>query len=254
MTSHSSASGGRASPPDAVHPPRRSAPSAVAVIQCRIAIIRRYKGAGKPRNRSAVTRTRLHITDCITLRRRSRPPASARVHAGSPRLVDVEPTDAVSILPRKVVRDPDPESRSAAVRRTAVLDLPFNLRIDKNLYAKLGHRAAAGQIPLGAGTPAASRHDRAAGDAHLERRGGCLLGRSDNHGEAPVFTGSPDIWWGSRLQSSGDEEHSESVVGEVAVAAGQAAVEFDDAVDGLGAAVVGSAGGEVGQERVLPAA
>src|SRR5690606_15958829 len=66
--------------------------------------------------------------------------------------------------------------------------------------------------------------------------------------------GSSDFRWGSGLESSGDEEHAEAVVGQVAVAAGQAPVELDDAVHGLGAAVVGSAGGEVGQERVLPAA
>jgi hypothetical protein len=40
----------------------------------------------------------------------------------------------------------------------------------------------------------------------------------------------------------------------VAEAAGDAAVEFDEAVDGFGAAVAGAVGVEVGQERALPAA
>ena len=51
---------------------------------------------------------------------------------------------------------------------------------------------------------------------------------------------------------SGGQDHSESVVGRVAEAAGDTAVEFDDPVDGFGAAVVGAAGGEVGQELVFP--
>ena len=38
----------------------------------------------------------------------------------------------------------------------------------------------------------------------------------------------------------------------VAEPAGDAAVEFDEAVDGLGAAVAGTSGGEVGQERLPP--
>ena len=38
----------------------------------------------------------------------------------------------------------------------------------------------------------------------------------------------------------------------VAEAAGDAAVEFDDAVDGFGAAVVGPAGDEVGQKLLAP--
>ena len=67
-------------------------------------------------------------------------------------------------------------------------------------------------------------------------------------------SGSWDSWWGIWGEASGGEEHSESVVVEVAVAAGEAAVEFDDSVDGFGAAVVGVAGGEVGQECVFPAA
>src|SRR3954451_15270216 len=54
--------------------------------------------------------------------------------------------------------------------------------------------------------------------------------------------------------ASGDEEHAEAVVVAVAEAAGDAAVEFDEAVDGFGAAVAGAAGVEVGQERGLPAA
>ncbi len=59
---------------------------------------------------------------------------------------------------------------------------------------------------------------------------------------------------GSWGEASCGEEHAEAVVVQVAVAAGEAAVEFDDAVDGFGAAVVRAAGGEVGQERVAPAA
>lgn len=53
---------------------------------------------------------------------------------------------------------------------------------------------------------------------------------------------------------SGGEEHSESVVVAVSESAGQAAVEFDDPVEGLGGSVVDSVGGEVRQERVLPPA
>src|SRR5215213_2536413 len=53
-------------------------------------------------------------------------------------------------------------------------------------------------------------------------------------------------------EPSGGQDHSESVVCRVAEAAGDPSVEFDDAVHGFGAAVVGSAGGEVGQELVLP--
>lgn len=49
--------------------------------------------------------------------------------------------------------------------------------------------------------------------------------------------GSSDIRWGSRGESSGGEEHPEPVVLKVAVAAGGASVELDDAVDGLCAAV-----------------
>jgi hypothetical protein len=48
------------------------------------------------------------------------------------------------------------------------------------------------------------------------------------------------------------QDHPKSVVGGVAEPAGDAAVEFDDAVDGFGAAVVGSGGGEVGQELLAP--
>ena len=56
------------------------------------------------------------------------------------------------------------------------------------------------------------------------------------------------------MEASGDEQHSEPVVLAVAVSAGEAAVEFDEAVDGFGAAVVGSAGVPVGQERMAPLA
>ena len=65
-------------------------------------------------------------------------------------------------------------------------------------------------------------------------------------------TGSSTLRWGLWGEAAGDEEHSESVVVGVAEAAGDAAVEFDQPVDGLGPAVVGAAGVEVGQERRLP--
>jgi hypothetical protein len=39
-------------------------------------------------------------------------------------------------------------------------------------------------------------------------------------------------------ESSGGEDHPESVVGRVAEAAGDAAVQLDDPVDGFGASVV----------------
>ena len=51
---------------------------------------------------------------------------------------------------------------------------------------------------------------------------------------------------------SGDQVHSESVVGGVAVASGGASAQFDDSVDGFCWPVAGSAGIEVGQEGVLP--
>ena len=56
---------------------------------------------------------------------------------------------------------------------------------------------------------------------------------SDKH----KVSGSSDIRWGSWGESAGGEEHAEPVVVPVAVAAGEAAVELDDPVDGLGAAV-----------------
>jgi hypothetical protein len=68
-------------------------------------------------------------------------------------------------------------------------------------------------------------------------------------GKCIAETGSSDFGVG---QLPGGQDHSESVVVGVAEAAGDAAVELDDAVHGFGAAVVGSAGGEVGQELVLP--
>jgi hypothetical protein len=48
-------------------------------------------------------------------------------------------------------------------------------------------------------------------------------------------------------ESSGGQDHPYSVVRGIAEAAGDPAVELDDAVDRFGAAVVGSAGPEVGQ-------
>lgn len=50
-------------------------------------------------------------------------------------------------------------------------------------------------------------------------------------------------------ESAADEQHAWPVVVAVAGSAGDALVEF---VDRLGAAVVGAAGVEVGQERVAP--
>ena len=57
---------------------------------------------------------------------------------------------------------------------------------------------------------------------------------------------------GGGVEASCDEEHSESVVGGVAVASGGASAQFDDSVDGFCWPVAGPAGIEVGQEGVLP--
>lgn len=54
------------------------------------------------------------------------------------------------------------------------------------------------------------------------------------------------------VESAGDEEHSEAVVVGVAEAAGDASVEFDEAVDGFGAAVAGAVGVEVSEEFLAP--
>ena len=51
------------------------------------------------------------------------------------------------------------------------------------------------------------------------------------------FPGSSPIRWGSGLEAAGGEEHAEAVVVAVAVAAGEAAVQLDDPVHGLSAAV-----------------
>ena len=53
-------------------------------------------------------------------------------------------------------------------------------------------------------------------------------------------------------ECSADEEHAEAVVVWVAEASGYAAVEFDEAIDGFGAAVVRSAGVEVAEEFAAP--
>lgn len=74
----------------------------------------------------------------------------------------------------------------------------------------------------------------------------------DDRAEAAWLTGSSPIRWGSRGECSCGQQHSEPVVLAVAVAAGEAAVQLDDSIDGFGTAVVGPAGGEVGQERVAP--
>ena len=52
--------------------------------------------------------------------------------------------------------------------------------------------------------------------------------------------------------ASCDEEHSELVVGGVAVASGGSSAQFDDSVDGFSGAVAGSCRVEVGQEGILP--
>lgn len=55
---------------------------------------------------------------------------------------------------------------------------------------------------------------------------------------APLtFGGSSDFRWGSWGEAAGGEEHAEAVVVPVSVAAGEAAVELDDPVHRLGAAV-----------------
>jgi hypothetical protein len=55
-------------------------------------------------------------------------------------------------------------------------------------------------------------------------------------------------------EAAGGEEHAGAVVVAVAVAAGEAAVQFDDAVDRFGAAVVRATDGEVRAERSAPGA
>lgn len=57
---------------------------------------------------------------------------------------------------------------------------------------------------------------------------------------------------GAWVEAAGDQEHPESVVVEVAVAACDASVQLDDAVDGLRAAAVGAFGREVAQVGGLP--
>jgi hypothetical protein len=53
-------------------------------------------------------------------------------------------------------------------------------------------------------------------------------------------------------ERAADEEHSEAVVVSVPKAADDAAVELDEAVDGLGAAVACAAGVEVAEELAAP--
>jgi hypothetical protein len=76
--------------------------------------------------------------------------------------------------------------------------------------------------------------------------------------EPPIITpltqpigGSPDS---GVVETSADEDHPEPVVGGVAVAAGDPAVQFDKSVDRFGGSVVRPAGGEVGQGLVGPSA
>ena len=56
------------------------------------------------------------------------------------------------------------------------------------------------------------------------------------------------------VKACGGEEHSELIVGGVAVASGGASAQLDDSVDGFCWPVAGSAGIEVGVECVLPLA
>ena len=59
-----------------------------------------------------------------------------------------------------------------------------------------------------------------------------------NSKASPILKcGSSDIRWGSWGESAGGEEHAEPVVVAVAEAAGEAAVQLDDPVHGLSAAV-----------------
>lgn len=53
-------------------------------------------------------------------------------------------------------------------------------------------------------------------------------------------------------ESAGDEEHAESAVVAVGEAACDAAVQFEEAVDRFGAAVICASGIQVGQERLAP--
>lgn len=64
--------------------------------------------------------------------------------------------------------------------------------------------------------------------------------------------GSSLMGVGSWGEAACDEEHAEAVVVLVVEAWGDAAVEFDESVDGLGAAGVRPAGGEVAQELAVP--
>lgn len=61
-------------------------------------------------------------------------------------------------------------------------------------------------------------------------------------------TGSSQLSVGSEFEASCDEGHAEPVVVVVSEAAGDSAVQFDEGVDCLGAAVVCAVGVEVAQE------
>ena len=67
-----------------------------------------------------------------------------------------------------------------------------------------------------------------------------------------AVSGSSELSVGCGVEASGDEEHAEAVVLDVADPAGDAAAQLDDPVDGLGAAVARAVGIEVGQERCPP--
>ena len=80
-------------------------------------------------------------------------------------------------------------------------------------------------------------------DAHLDNDAQTtdaeLLSRLRD-GDANAYIelwGSSDIRWGSWGEPAGGEEHAEPVVVAVAEAAGEAAVQLDDPVHGLSAAV-----------------
>ncbi len=80
--------------------------------------------------------------------------------------------------------------------------------------------------------------------ARLDLVAKCSHGVDETHDHRLRRSSSPTKKTGSseiRAELAGGEDHALSVVGWVAEAACDAAVEFDNSVDGLGAAVVRSA-------------
>jgi len=107
-----------------------------------------------------------------------------------------------------------------------------------------GRRSADARRYLGRGSQSGRTLANNAGD-------GCDPSQSD---PSPSSPGSSYLG-GYRpgvAEPAADEEHAKAVVVTVSEAAGDAAVEFAEAVDGFGAAVGGAAGVEVGQERSTP--